>query len=157
MSAHRALAFLAPCALLVGLLATPVEGQIAVLPVQNLSFGQLRAGQAELVSPDDRARRGEFEIVGSGRVTITLILPTQMVSAGGSSLPLSFGKDDVTLEFAETGRDRTFNPSKPHSVNIKKKEGGASLHIGGLALPAASQPPGHYGATLTIQIVASET
>jgi hypothetical protein len=156
-SAHRLLKALAGCALAAGLATAPAAAQIAVFPVQNLAFGDLRAGQAELVSPDDQARRGEFEIVGTGRVTITLVLPAEMVSPSGKRLPLRFDKDDISLEFAETGRDRSFDPKKPHNINIKKKEGAVSMYVGGLALPTATQPPGRYSAAMSIQVVAPGT
>lgn len=160
MNAYRITATLIRYALVVSLAATApgtLLAQVAVFPVQDLSFGTLRAGSAEQVDPADPMRRAEIEMVGSGNVVITFGLPTEMVSIAGHRLPLQFVKGDAEIEMKGTGRDRDFDPNKPKSIKIKDKEGGARLYLGGLALPTLSQPPGRYRATITVQVVTPGT
>ncbi len=161
MNAHRITATLVRCALVVSLAAAAAPGalraQVAVFPLQGLSFGTLRAGSAEQVVTGDPVRRAELELIGSGDVVITFGLPTEMVNVAGHRLPLQFVKGDAEIEMKGTGRDRDFDPHKPKSIKIKDKEGGARLYLGGLALPTISQPPGRYRATITIQVVTPGT
>ena len=163
MNAHRTAATPARCAImvvsLVAALLAPgaLHAQIAVFPVQNLSFGTLRPGAAELVDTDDPVRRAEFELVGSGNVVVSVALPTEMVSASGARLSLSFSKKDAALEERGSGKVKSFDPHKSRHFNIKDRDGGARIYLGGMALPDASQPPGRYTATVVIQIVAAGT
>ncbi len=163
MSAPRTAATLARVALMVVsfVLAPAANGalhaQVALFPVQNLSFGNLRPGAPELVGADDAVRRAELELVGDGTVVITVGLPTEMVNMDGARLPLSFSRGDAVIEMRDSGKDKSFDPNKPKQIKIKQKEGGARIYLGGMALPDASQPPGHYTATVTIQIVAAGT
>jgi len=133
--------------------------QVAVFPVQNLTFGTIRAGMPEYVSPDDVARRAELELVGSGTVVITIALPADMVSAGGHRVPLLFERGDglFVSRGRGQGRDRTFDPNKPSTFHINASDGGGTLCLGGTALPDASQPPGRYTATITVQVVTPGT
>lgn len=145
--------------LLLAALAAPaaLHGQVALFPVQNLSFGQMRPGAAELVDVGDAVRRGELELVGDGHVVITLGLPTEMVSIDGHRLPLSFSNGDATVEMRTSGKTQSFDPGRPKNLNIHRKEGGARLYLGGMALPDAAQPAGSYTATITVQVVAAGT
>ena len=157
MIAHRAAATLARCAIMVFLMTADLGAQVAVFPVQDLSFGTLRAGASEVVDPLDRVRRAEIELVGSGNVVITFGLPTEMVSTTGHRLPLQFARGDAELEIKNSGKDRSWDPNKSKNIKIKPKEGGARLYLGGLALPTATQPPGRYSATITVQVVTPGT
>ena len=163
MSAHRTATTLARCALVIvafvvsALAPAALDAQVFLFPVQDLRFGNLRPGMAELVDPDDAVRRGELELVGDGTVVISIGLPTEMVSVGGHRLPLSFDKKDAVLEMRDSGKDKDFDPTKPKKIKIKAKDGGARILLGGMALPDASQPPGRYTATITVQIVTAGT
>ena len=164
MSAHRTTATLARCALTVASLLSlavwatgDLHAQVALFPVQNLTFGDLRPGQTELVGIDDPVRRAELELVGTGRVIITVGLPAEMLSVDGHRLRLDFSNKDAALEMRNSGKVRTFNPNKSKRIKIGKNEDGARIHIGGMALPDAAQPAGRYSATITIQIVAAGT
>jgi hypothetical protein len=168
MTAHRtratqgrgAIVVFALSALLLQVLAPgALLAQVAVFPIQNLSFGTIRAGMPEYVSPDDVARRAELELVGSGTVVITLALPADMVSAGGHRVPLLFDRGDGMFVSRGPGRgkDRTFDPNKPSTFHINARDGGGTLCLGATALPSASQPPGRYTATITVQVVAPGT
>jgi hypothetical protein len=165
MSTHRtratqgrgAIVVFALSALLPLLAPAPLQAQVAVFPVQNLSFGTIRAGMPEYVAPDDVARRAELELVGSGKVVITIALPAEMVSAGGHRVPLSFDRADALFVDRGGGKDRTFDPTRPSTFNIKASDGGGTVCLGGTALPDASQPPGRYTATITVQVVTPGT
>lgn len=136
---------------------SPASSQVAVFPVRDLTFGTLRAGVSERVSPLDPARRAEIELVGAGNVVLTFGLPTEMVGASGQRLPLQFGKADAEIEFLGSGKAQSFDPTKPKTVNIKKGDGGARVYLGGSALPTLGQPPGRYHATITLQVVTPGT
>lgn len=142
---------------LAALAPRPAASQVSVFPTQDLSFGILRAGVADQVDPLDPARRGEIELLGTGHVVITFGLPTEMVSPTGQRLPLQFDKGDAEIEIKGSGKTQSFDPTKSKSVNIKKNEGGARIYLGGLAMPTATQPPGRYRATITLQVVAPGT
>jgi len=165
MTAHRTRATQGRSAIVVFALSSlllapaPLAAQVALFPVQNLSFGTIRAGMPEHVSPDDVARRAELELVGSGVVVITIALPADMVSAGGHRLPLLFERGDGLFLARGPGRgqDRTFDPNKPRNFHINASEGGGTVCLGGTALPDASQPPGRYTATITVQVVTPGT
>jgi hypothetical protein len=165
MTTHRttatqgrsAIVVFALSALLPLLAPSALPAQVAVFPVQNLSFGTIRAGMPEYVAPDDVARRAELELVGSGRVVITIALPTEMVSAGGHHVPLLFDHGDATFADRGGGKERSFDPNKSANFNIKASDGGGTICLGGMALPDASQPPGRYTATITVQVVTPGT
>lgn len=156
MSAHRTLATLGRCALLAFGLAAPASAQVAILPLRGLSFGVLRPGSAELVDAEDAGRRAELLLLGTGSVTITLRLPTEMVTPTGFRLPLQFKKGDAEV-VTKSGEDRSWDPNKPKDIKIKAGELGAMLYLGGMALPDAAQPPGQYRATITVQVMTPGT
>jgi hypothetical protein len=157
MTAHRITATLARCAVLAFLFGTPAAAQVAVFPVQDLSFGILRPGSPEQVATEDPMRRAEIELIGTGNVTITFGLPSEMVSVSGSRLPLQFTKGDAEIEMRGSGKDKDFDPTKSKTIKIKNKEGGARIYLGGLAFPTSKQPPGRYRATITVQVVTPGT
>lgn len=157
MSAHRTLAALVGCALAFLLGAGAASGQVSVFPVQDLSFGTLRPGVAARVAPEDAQRRAEIEVLGSGRLVLTLGLPDALVSATGHRIPLSFSNQDAMLVFRASAKSHTFNPANPTNVNVKDSEGGLSFFLGGQASPAFDTPPGAYTAKIVLQVAARGT
>jgi hypothetical protein len=165
MTAHRTPATTGRCAkIVVFLLALaafpaprPLNAQVAVFPTQNLSFGTLRAGAAEYVDCADATRRAELEIFGSGNVVVTFSLPSEMVSSAGHRLALSFSNGDAVVELKGGKQDKSFDPNKPYQVKITGKDRGGTIFLGGMALPDASQAPGRYTATITVQVVTPGT
>lgn len=135
----------------------PAEGQVAVFPRQGLSFGTLRAGTPESVSPADASRRAELELAGSGDVTIEVEVPSVLLSASGRPLPLEFDGDDGIIQFYKSGNQRTFQPGQPTSVRIPPGLGGAYIFVGGTARPGPTQPPGTYTASITVRVMANGT
>jgi hypothetical protein len=131
--------------------------QVAIFPIQNLTFGTLRPGMPEYVDADDVARRAELQIVGSGRVVLTFALPAEMTSVGGHRVPLEFQKGDAMLVTRDGAREQDFDPAKPKHFTITDRDGGGTLCIGGMALPDASSAPGRYTAMITIQVVTPGT
>jgi len=154
---RRAILVFLPAVLLP--LASPgtLHGQVAIFPIQNLTFGTLRPGMPEYVDADDVARRAELQIVGSGRVVVTFALPAALTSLDGHVVPLAFAKGDAMLVTRDGGREQDFDPAKPKHFVIRDKDGGGTLCIGGMALPDASAAPGRYTARITIQVVTPGT
>lgn len=158
MGTHRSLAgSAARCVLVTLLVAGPVEAQVTVFPIQDLTFGQIQPGVAEDVTPNDVQKRGEFEIRGTGIFQVSLFLPSRMTSVGGATLPLRFDAGDGRVRWRRTGISFSFNPTVPSSVWIPWWEGGAQIYLGGLATPDVTQPPGNYVGTLTLQVVPTGT
>ncbi len=139
------------------LLPSPLLGQFSVYPVQDLAFGQIPAGTPSAIAPTDAARRAEVDVGGTGLYTLNVILPTEMVTMSGARFPISFDSSDGILRYRRLGWQLSFDPTTPTSVWIPWWESGASVYLGGTAEPAASQPPGQYRATITVQIINSGT
>jgi hypothetical protein len=153
----RAIVVFFLAALLPLVLPGALYGQVAVFPIQNLTFGTLRPGTPEYVAAGDVARRAELQIVGSGRIVVTFALPAAMTSPGGHVVPLEFARGDAMLVTRDDGREQDFDPAKPKNFVISDKDGGGTLCLGGMALPDASAAPGRYTARITIQVVTPGT
>jgi hypothetical protein len=155
---RRARWLLSTALLLASPLAAAGQATVAVLPVQGLRFGVLASGLPIEVSPLDGTRRAAIELVGSGRVTVTFELPTALRSGhDGPGLPLRFGVGDGRVTFPGSGRVLVFDPSLPVSFSIPPGSGGATVHLGGTALPGPRQAPGDYGAEITVQVVVANS
>lgn len=150
MSAHRALPGLAAwCAL--SFVPGGLSGQVTVVPVQNLTFGQVLPAVPEVVAPTDAARSATLEIRGARRFTLDLVLPTDLVSVAGDVLPLTFGATDATLSWIGFNRPpKAFDPATPQDVSLPRRAGGAVVNLGGTASPDPLQPPGDYTATVIV-------
>ncbi len=148
MTAHRskatqgrsAIVVFALSALLPLLAPGALHAQVAVFPVQNLSFGTIRAGMPEYVAPDDVARRAELELVGSGTVVITFALPTEMVSVGGHRVPLQFDRSDAIFVYRGGSAEKSFDPNK--AIELPHQGRGRRRH----ALPRRDGPSGRVPA-----------
>ncbi|MGE0158668.1 MAG: hypothetical protein AB7T31_04600 [Gemmatimonadales bacterium] len=151
MSAHRLLSGIAVwCAL--GLFGGSASGQLAVIPVHGLTFGTLTPGVPLAVPVTDAARRAEFSISGSGTYVLTFNLPSQLVSAGGRTLPISFNSSSGRAVWNNFGITYNFDPRTPYSLWLFFLAGGARVYLGGTASPSPSQAPGNYTATIRLVV-----
>lgn len=131
--------------------AQGVHAQIAVTPASGLSFGELFQGTPVHVAPADAARRAEIHITGRGNLTIVLGLPAALTSAGGAVVPLQYDAADGEYQVGN-GQVRPFDPRSPLSVNVPNSTMVLRIRLGGTAVPGATQPPGTYGASVTVQV-----
>lgn len=147
-----------PCALalavsLGALLPGCGEAQVTVFGIRGLEFGQAQPGIPVVVSPNDAARRGEFEVTASGRWSFQVVVPAVMTSEMGETLPLAFGPDDIVARWRRSGQSFPLAPGQPRTLNLPPGQGGAVVHVGGRALPAATQAPGVYRGTVVLMVV----
>jgi hypothetical protein len=151
MSAHQTLRRVAAwCALT--LASQPVSAQLAVYPVQGLTFGQLQVGVPLTIAPTNAARRAAFDVTGSGTFVLTTVLPTHLISGGGNTLPLSFAANSGRIHWRNFGIQLTFDPKSPYTLWLPWLAGGATVYLGGTASPGPTQAAGLYTATMTIII-----
>jgi hypothetical protein len=156
MSAHRLLAGLAAwCAL--ASLAGAATGQTAVFPVQDLAFGQLQPGVSTTVAATDASRRAELDLSASGTLVLTMVLPTNLVSAVGSLLPVSFSSGSAHVRWNWLGLEYAFNPNAPYTLWLPRLANGGSIYLGGTASPRVNQQPGVYTATITLIVANAGT
>ena len=145
------------CALFGALLlasAPPAAGaqvpqSASVYPVQPLSFGLLLPGRTEVVPATDVARRAMVALAGSGQVDVTLVLPSSLSTRDGMSIPLQFGANDGGLLLSAGAPTLPLDPFQVNRVSLAPDRT-AYLVLGGTALPAVSQRPGHYSARVLI-------
>jgi hypothetical protein len=145
-------------ALLAGPCPARAQGTVSVLPVQGLRFGTLASGIPSVVSPLDGERRASIELVGQGQVTIRFDLPAGLqAGAAGTLLPLRFGADDGRVTFPRSGTMMVFDPASPVSFSIPPGAGGATVWLGGAAVPRPRQAPGTYSASITVNVVVANS
>ena len=125
----------------------------AVTPVQSLDFGLLVPALAEQVTVQQSWRRAEVRLEGNGQLEIRIMLPTDLTSTAGSTIPLSFRAGDGAYVLDGSTQLSFFDPTRP--VRINMKTGGAQLLLGGTATPAATQAAGNYGATVVVVLAPS--
>jgi hypothetical protein len=157
MSAHRLLSGLAVwCAL--GLFGGSASGQLAVIPVQGLTFGLMTAGVPLTVTSADAARRAEFTISQPGSYVLTFTLPTQLVSGTGQTMPITFAADSGLIVWNRSGGPQTkFDPAIPRTLSLPKPSNGARVYLGGTAAPTSTQAPGDYTATVLMVVANAGT
>ena len=150
-----------PILLLIGLWwVTPAWSQgppgqgLGVTGTQNLSFGPLFAGVPSSISPADRARSGQFLISGSRltEVRIDFVLPGEMVSAQGATIPLSFGSGDGGYSRTPSVRQSSAFDPRVALITQLGSNGRLYLFLGGTALPQPQQRAGVYTAPITLTI-----
>lgn len=124
--------------------------QFSVVPVDELRFGTLMQGVPTRVAPTDAASRADLHVNGKGRMTLVVVLPATVNSAGGQAIPLQFGANDGLYQIG-TGSMLPFDPRSPLTITVPNSAASVTLYIGGTALPSLSQAPGSYAATLTVQ------
>lgn len=154
MRAHRIISRIVVwCALVAA--PIPASAQLSVYPLQGLTFGTIPAGSPAVVDAADVARRAELDIRGNGTYTLNVILPNRMTSVQGAQFPLSFRNTDGIIYMPRLRLSYRFDPTTPTSLWIPFWESGVSIYLGGTAVPATSQPPGVYTATITVQVINS--
>lgn len=139
-------------ALAVALLVPGSSSAQVVVSTQPLDFGELIAGVTEVVSTADVARRADIALQGNsnGDVSVSFVLPSQLVSPNGQSIPLQFlPGDGVYRSF--NGQQFPLNLPGPTSVRLHRSQT-TNLYLGGRALPAAGQLAGIYTATVVVVI-----
>jgi hypothetical protein len=109
------------------------------------------------VRPINVGNRAEIDLVGTGRTTVTFELPTALVSSSGQRIPLSFGETDGIWMLKGQARQNVFNPRLPLEINIPPARQGATIYLGGMAVPAQTQGAGAYTATVTVRAFAPGT
>ncbi|MDB4879283.1 MAG: hypothetical protein JWL60_729 [Gemmatimonadetes bacterium] len=142
-----------PAGLLAALLllgaAPRVHAQYSVTQVQPLAFGYLTPGVTEVVGYQDAFRRGVVALDGTGNVFVRVLMPAQLLSPQGGTIPLQFLAGDLAAQ--DAGKPpQAFDPAGSTRVNLAKGTG--LLLIGGRALPAASQLAGSYSATMVVVV-----
>jgi hypothetical protein len=157
MSAHQLLRGLAVwCAL--GLFGGSASGQLAVIPAQGLTFGSLTPGVALTVTVTDAARRAELTISQSGTFVLTFLLPANLVSVDGRTMPISFGATSARAVWGSgRGPVRDFDPRIPYPLTLPNPARGARVYLGGTASPSLTQAPGNYTATIQMIVVNAGT
>jgi hypothetical protein len=129
----------------------PLAAQTVLSAQQGLDFGQLVPGTPTYVAPTDVVRRGEFLVQGTTTVTLQFVLPTFMVSAGGSKIPLIFGAADAILR--EKNKETRVDPAATIQVKLNNGVQEASVYLGGTVRPTAGQLAGSYQATVILMVV----
>jgi hypothetical protein len=139
--------------------AAPAEAQssVAVYPLVGLRFEELGPGIPADVRPVNVGSRAEIDLVGTGKNTITFILPAALISSSGHQVPLTFGANDGIWIIKGTTQQRYFDPRLPLELNIPPSREGATIYLGGVAVPAATQAAGSYSATIVVQSFAPGT
>jgi hypothetical protein len=135
----------------------PVPVPLVVLARRDLRFGTVLPGIPNHVSvfPGSGGlslhRAGLFEIRGADHtsVRVDFMLPPEMVSDLGHSLPLSFTSGDGVV--AKGLLPIPFDPNGPF-VGTLGVLGQLWIVLGGTALPTQQQPGGIYRATIILTV-----
>ena len=130
-----------------------------------LDFGVILPGETRVVIEPRTPSGGEFRIKGLKRRRsgdISFVLPARLTGPGGASIPLSFdGSFAAACEIDATDVCRaaslvTWNPVVTpvyrYVPSGADKHDQLDLYLGGVALPAATQPAGRYSGSITVLI-----
>lgn len=136
-------------------LAAMIPGTAAaqvVVSTQPLNFGELIAGVTEVVSTADVTRRADVALQGTttGEVSVSLVLPAQLISTSGLVIPLQFLPGDAVFR-SFNGQQQPLNLIGPTTVRLHRTQT-TNLYLGGRAMPAVGQLAGTYSATVVIVI-----
>jgi len=133
--------------------ALAAQGEISVVPRNDLRFGELIRGVPTSIAPFRLLRSGLIEVRGSRNASIRIeyVLPPTMRSAAGDQIPLTFGADDGFA--VPTGGSFTlrFNPQQPLVTSIGWL-GRMFVFLGGTAEPSRTQRSGSYRAVITLTV-----
>jgi hypothetical protein len=148
------LPFLAFCACLAFLLATPGAAQptVVVEPVQGLLFESLGPG-GERIRVRDASRRAEWLVRGEGAVELHLVLPEALENLRGTC--------DIALEFA--GGDLAYilpgsqelvfaHPGQPLSLRLPGNDLPVRVILGGTARSTGLELAGDYQASVALLV-----
>ena len=145
--ARGRIAFIVSALLLLG--AAPGSAQVTAAGSQDLAFGVLVPGAPGVVGVTDPVRRGEWLLTGRGNVTVALVLPAELISSSGASIPLVFTTGDAAWQRSSGGQLQVVDPATPFSVNVPNRQA-IRVFLGGTARPSMDQSAGIYTATITL-------
>jgi hypothetical protein len=131
--------------------AAQAGGSTTVVPLQQLTFGTLVPGVPEVVTVNDVARRAMIALSGTGAVDVTFLLPASLESPEGAAIPLRFGTGDGGLMSSAISPVAPIDPRDSRRLMLAADHA-THLVLGGVALPARGQQPGHYSARVIILI-----
>ena len=136
----------------VALLAPRASYGQVVVSTQALDFGELIAGVTEVVSTTDVVRRAAIALQGSsnGDVSVSLVLPSQLMSPDGQVIPLQFLPGDAVYR-SFNGQQQPLNLTGPTAVKLHRSQT-TNVYLGGRALPSVGQRAGIYSATVVVVI-----
>ncbi|HEX8317298.1 hypothetical protein [Longimicrobium sp.] len=153
-----------------------LEKPLSATGTRTLQFGVVVPGVAATVQPRT-AQSGEWRLAGvQGKrfLDISFALPAALVSADGTTLPITFngvyaGACEIYNGACDPTTYETWNPTttlfptayrllaerfRPGRVRYNTDQ--VSIYIGGRVTPAATQRPGVYTATVTVYAVPSK-
>jgi len=160
---RRPIEFRTVCTLLAALLllllvdanAAAAQGRpLRARPVQSLNFGDLLGGIPTTILRTDPVNSGQFDIRGERltEVLVELLLPSDLVGPGGSTVPLSFGPGTAGYSpDGSIGSQVAFDPAVPQPLRLPGNGRGA-VFLGGTATPPGHVAVGAYAATITLTI-----
>jgi hypothetical protein len=132
--------------------AAQASRPLTVTGLRQLDFGTLFPGVPATVLRTDAAFSGAFDMRGTNRaeVSISMTLPAALLGPGGRTLPLQFTAGDAGYSQSNTiGAATAFDPRVPLVTRLANN-GRLYVWLGGTALPASTQWPGDYNATVTL-------
>ncbi len=146
---------LALSALLVTLPLSAAHAQatsgVSIVPLQQLSFGQLIPGVPERIAVTDVARRAMIALTGSGTVDVTLLLPAALSTATGAEIPIQFGSLDVALLASPGAAPAVLNLRQVNRVQVTPDHP-VYIVVGGTAVASTIQRPGSYSAIVSLVV-----
>lgn len=129
----------------------------SAVAVRGLSFGVIIPGVPETVSVQDVQRRAEVVVSGQGVADVQLLLPREMVSAGGDVLPLVFLPGDAGLSIGPVNRPSPFDPRQRQRIRLPSEGGQLRIYLGGTAQVSPNQPAGTYSATVQVLVMKTDS
>lgn len=135
-----------------GLTGGFASAPITMVTERGLSFGLLIPGRTEVVGIGDVQRRALVWISGAGQVQLGLVLPQQLTTAEGNTLPLSFRPGDAGILYPSSSVPQVFDPRAGVQLNLSQAGGNVGLVVGGSALVAPPQPAGDYTGKIVVVI-----
>ncbi len=131
----------------------------AVVPVQDLDFGDVVPATPATVNPRTAPNAGEFEISGTSgaEIAMSFALPTALV-VGPNSMPIAFGPGAGcqvgSLSFLRFVCG-AFNPAVTlvrRIPNVGPPFNVIYVWLGGTVSPTPAQAPGIYRGTITLTV-----
>ena len=131
----------------------------AVVPVQDLDFGNVVPGTPTAVNPRTGSNAGEFEISGTAGAEIAMdfALPAALV-VGPSNMPIAFGPG-AGCQIGSLAFFRFFCGSFDPAATLVRRipNTGAPYNVifvwlGGTVSPTPTQAPGIYRGTITLTV-----
>ena len=128
-----------------------VVSSLSVTGDNGLNFQTVTPGVPKAVDKATSADAGHFVISGAGTDEVQLqftTLPNQL-SAGGNTMPISFGATDASYG-NDQGTATAMNPTGVVTANLVA--GALEVWLGGTVSPGAAQTGGNYAASVVLQV-----